>query len=686
MSKTQLEKKLCFSKDSPDPVFELSNCGMKQIPGIFSVIKVLRKESLYLQNNKLSSLKNGGNLCDLSFLRLLDLSLNKFKELPSDIKYLKNLQILRIDHNELVSLPAEIGCLSNLEQLTASSNKLKSLPDSICNLSKLKLLDIRKNNLFSLPMTIYQNRNLESLLLDEDREWSKPPKVVVEKGIQAILSYFRQENNVSTYEHISVQDVPAVTSNLDQLNLYDKQMQDNLRRLEKEKKKKVLQKIKSEISILDQKEKELSLHKQNQNEKQKMLLDMIAQQKKIDEQVFQCQKLRQLEHNKFVEQLQNVKTTADNVIEQLLQTNNIQKQQSIASWLSPFVEDIPVKQNFNRQEILESMEKLLADEYSLLKKFEENDTARRNTIETFNLKEEEFKLKIENLLSKRKEERNGVLNSLKQDRDLQYAAVLILLEKSDSHNIELQNQIAIVQNQLSNLTALELQNKKMYLNNHINEIAKRRMVLSELLADIFERQQAYQQQLIEHLRDVKNRQSFKNKNEYWLLQYQRLLNSSYGYLSEAVQSVNPLLVSELALIGLSHYAPLLSTLKCQSVEDFSKISDKDLKNAGVESRKDRFAILNEIHQYMKVRISSEMLPTAPSLDKIEVLSTCESPTAPSLHELEASVSSLSEVLQNECVICMERQSHVVFLPCGHSCTCSYCSVSIKMCPDRKSVV
>lgn len=35
---------------------------------------------------------------------------------------------------------------------------------------------------------------------------------------------------------------------------------------------------------------------------------------------------------------------------------------------------------------LESMEKLLADEYSLFKKFEENDTTRRNTIETFNLK------------------------------------------------------------------------------------------------------------------------------------------------------------------------------------------------------------------------------------------------------------------------------------------------------------
>lgn len=47
-----------------------------------------------------------------------------------------------------------------------------------------------------------------------------------------------------------------------------------------------------------------------------------------------------------------VKTTVDNVIEQLLQTNNIQKQQSIASWLSPFIEDIQIKQNFNRQEIL----------------------------------------------------------------------------------------------------------------------------------------------------------------------------------------------------------------------------------------------------------------------------------------------------------------------------------------------
>lgn len=75
----------------------------------------------------------------------------------------------------------------------------------------------------------------------------------------------------------------------------------------------------------------------------------------------------------------------------------------------------------------------------------------------------------------------------------------------------------------------------------------------------------------------------------------------------------------------------------------------------MESRDDRFAILNAIHHYVKVRTSSDVLPTAPSLDKNEVLSTCESPTAPSLHELGASVSSLSEVLQNECVICMERQ-------------------------------
>lgn len=50
------------------------------------------KKSLF-QNNKLSSIKDGGNLCDLSLLKLLDLSSNKLAKLPPEIKYLKNLQV-----------------------------------------------------------------------------------------------------------------------------------------------------------------------------------------------------------------------------------------------------------------------------------------------------------------------------------------------------------------------------------------------------------------------------------------------------------------------------------------------------------------------------------------------------------------------------------------------------------------
>lgn len=38
------------AKESPEPIFDLSDCSLKQVPnGIFAVIKVYRKEFLYLQ-------------------------------------------------------------------------------------------------------------------------------------------------------------------------------------------------------------------------------------------------------------------------------------------------------------------------------------------------------------------------------------------------------------------------------------------------------------------------------------------------------------------------------------------------------------------------------------------------------------------------------------------------------------
>lgn len=93
--KTRLEQKLYIFKETPEPVCDLSECNLEKLPGnsLFSMVKVLRKEILILGKNRLKSLATGGPLSELELVQVLDLSHNKFKVIPVEICYLKNLRV-----------------------------------------------------------------------------------------------------------------------------------------------------------------------------------------------------------------------------------------------------------------------------------------------------------------------------------------------------------------------------------------------------------------------------------------------------------------------------------------------------------------------------------------------------------------------------------------------------------------
>lgn len=90
-----LKKTFFKAREDPEPIFDLSDCDLHEVPrGIYSLCRVFLKETLNLQNNSLHSLSGGGSLKDLQFLKVLNISNNKFRSLPDDILFLINLEVL----------------------------------------------------------------------------------------------------------------------------------------------------------------------------------------------------------------------------------------------------------------------------------------------------------------------------------------------------------------------------------------------------------------------------------------------------------------------------------------------------------------------------------------------------------------------------------------------------------------
>ncbi|MFM9056807.1 MAG: leucine-rich repeat domain-containing protein [Bacteroidota bacterium] len=85
---------------------------------------------------------------------VLDLSKQKRKVLPDEVRQFRTLQELRISRNSLSTLPDWIGELTQLKKLDVSNNKLTSLPASIGLLNKLEFLGLNRNLIRELPVEI----------------------------------------------------------------------------------------------------------------------------------------------------------------------------------------------------------------------------------------------------------------------------------------------------------------------------------------------------------------------------------------------------------------------------------------------------------------------------------------------------------------------------------------------------
>ncbi|XP_055608583.1 E3 ubiquitin-protein ligase LRSAM1-like [Uranotaenia lowii] len=693
--KARLERKQCLAKETPEPVYDLSDCNLKDVPsGVYIMCKVLRKECLSMSHNKLTSLNGGGSLEDLQLLVTLDLASNRFKKLPEDIYKLENLRELIVSNNCLEKLPTTINRLQKIELLDVSSNNLQSL-EQLSFMPNLKILNISGNaRLAKLPNLLATCDNLVDIVLDPNTI-SEPPADVIQRGTYAIIKF------LSTGEILARQPVTAI----DQLDSHSKTKNKTINfisaerdqnrhaelereRLEKEKKLLESERLAYEKDYLA----ESKLHEQQQKKKQELLRQLLQQQNQNEDSVNRLQEERQTERQRLINDILKDEEHSNELVNTLLSLKNgpdpafLEREHEEQEKL---LEQLRIQQNdLRKQEVLKAMTDLLENEINVIQNFHnQRDQSSRNILE----QEYETNNLLNNVFLSYDRNRQDVIDQINSDENIQKSAVAALIAKNDSRSWGLVEQVRIVESQLAALTTYEIERKKTNQDDQINNLTEQRLNLTYVLMDLLKQQDQRKQQLLETLRRIEH-QKEGEQTDFWLMQYQNLLDRQPTEISNETASIDPILGYQFLENNVVHCLPFLSKIWQNRDKELASINDQDLIEAGVQNSADREAILISIsnyYDYLNRRIEypegesspSEQTPTAPPNEEDQERPGPSSPT-----EDQLSTTYNGAVQFSECVVCLEEMVQVIFLPCGHMCCCAGCHIDIRDCPMCRAYI
>lgn len=205
-------------------------------------------------------------------------------------------------------------------------------------------------------------------------------------------------------------------------------------------------------------------------------------------------------------------------------------------------------------------------------------------------------------------------------------------------------------------------------------ISEQRWALSSLLQQLLKEKTQREEELREILTELEAQSETKQEN-YWLIQYQRLLNQKPLSLKLQEEGLERPLVALLVELSAEHYLPIFAHHRL-SLAMLSRMGPADLAKVGVSEAGLQHEILRRAQELLDAaRAQPELLkppeggvlPTAP-----EELPEAVRPSAPP--------AELLEVQTSECVVCLEREAQMIFLNCGHVCCCQPCSQPLRTCP------
>nr|XP_025865124.1 E3 ubiquitin-protein ligase LRSAM1 isoform X2 [Vulpes vulpes] len=676
-ARKRLEYQMCLAKEAgADDVLDISKCELSEIPfGAFATCKVLQKKVLIVHTNHLTSL------------------------LPKSCSLLNliTIKVLNVEKNQLTYLPRSIGNLIQLQTLSMKDNKLKELPDTVGELRSLRTLDISDNEIQRLPQLLAHVRTLETLNLDAS-SMVYPPQEVCSAGTQAIQQFLCKESGLEYYPPSQyllpvLEQDGADTSRdspdgpMDRFSREEVEWQNRFSDYEKKKEQKMLEKLEFERRLeLGQRE-HAQLLQQSNSQKDEILQTVKEEQSRLEQGLSERQRYLDAERQRLQEQLKQTEQNISNRIQKLLQENQRQKKSSeILKSLEN--ERIRMEQlmsitqeeteNLRRREIASAMQQMLTESCKNRLIQMAYESQRQSLVHQACSSMAEMDERFQQILSWQQMDQNKAISQILQESAMQKAAFEALQVKKDLMHQQIRKQIKLIETELLQLTQLEVKRKSLDTEALQEMISEQRWALSSLLQQLLKEKTRREEELREILTELEAKSETKQEN-YWLIQYQRLLNQKPMSLKLQEEGLERQLAALLVDLSAEHYLPIFAHHRI-SLDMLSRMSPGDLAKVGVSEAGLQHEILRKVQELLDAaRIQPELL----NPHKGEVLGALEVPTAP--EELPESVSPSAppaelEVQTSECVVCLEREAQMIFLNCGHVCCCQQCCQPLRTCP------
>ncbi|XP_062411251.1 E3 ubiquitin-protein ligase LRSAM1 [Sardina pilchardus] len=697
-AKKRLEYQLCLSKEAgADDVLDISSCELSEVPSsAISICKVLQKKAFILSDNELKSLiPKGCSVISLFTLKVLDIHNNKLTSLPDDIGQLTSLQVLNVENNHIKGLPQSIGDLCSLKTLNLKGNCLQELPAVVGHMRSLKTLDFSENNIRELPKDLAHARFLENLTLDTSL-MTYPHSSVCAAGTEAIQRFLCAELGLeycppSEWQNPSEPDGTAMeTNNVDEPDFW----QINFMGYEKRKEQKQQEKLLFEQELeVKQREHAHLVHLKNSN-KENVLMSVREEQERVDKGLSQQQHALEVERHRILKKVREAESSVMGRITGLLRDNS--RQLKTAEILQTLEQDrmrvdhlTAVTQDeadsLRKKEVAVAMQKMLSESFSMRLLQEANEGRRQSLVTAAFQSIENQDKKLEQVLLLQQLDKSKAVAEILQEEEIQKAAFEALQLQKDSVHGYIRNQIKLIEAELMQLTNLEVKRRDLDAENLQFVMSDQRTALSDML-QVLLKQKDQREKELRHILVELERKSDSSLQNYWMIQYQRLLDSKPLSLAMQEAGVERDLVDLLSKLSAEHYLPILAHHRVTS-KALNHMTASDLSKIGVNEVGIQKALLNWAKTHIPMPTKVALAAKAdPEEEEEEEVAGPSRPSAPSPEATPPTTPSAPSPSSSECVVCMERASQVIFLPCGHVCCCSECNEALQSCPLCRAAI